>query len=204
MKLNPVELVLINNPLRDVLLRSSLAWLHDAARAPVVGRALEIGCGQGAALEEIARRFRPRALDAFDLDERQVARARRRLAGRGHDGMGFLWVSDAEHIAAEDGQYEAVFELAILHHIPDWRRAIGEVRRVLAPGGRFLFEELSAEFFADIPVLGRLLRRFTVHPYETMFDFPAFRRAIDAEGLRLVALRSHLVPGWHRGVAVRD
>ena len=204
MKLNPVELVLINNPLRDVLLRSSLAWLHDAACAPVVGRALEIGCGQGAALEEIARRFRPRALDAFDLDERQVARARRRLAGRGHDGMGFLWVGDAEHIAAEDGQYEVVFELAILHHVPDWRRAIGEVRRVLAPGGRFLFEELSAEFFADIPVLGRLLRRFTVHPYETMFDFPAFRRAIDAEGLRLVALRSHLVPGWHRGVAVRD
>jgi len=58
--------------------------------------------------------------------------------------------------------------------------------------------------FLDVPVLGRLLRRFTVHPYETMFDFPAFGRALDAEGLHLVALRSHLVPGWHRGVAVRD
>ena len=62
MKLNPIELLLINNPLRDVVLRSTLAWLHDAACAPIVGRALEIGCGQGAALEEIARRFRPRAL----------------------------------------------------------------------------------------------------------------------------------------------
>ena len=204
MKLNPVELALINNPLRDLLLRSTLAWLHDAACAPIVGRALEIGCGQGAALEEIARRFRPRALDAFDLDEKQVARARRRLAARGWDGRGFVWVGDAERIAAEDGRYEAVFELAILHHVPDWRRAISEIRRVLAPGGRFLFEELSAEFFTDTSLLGMLLRRFTVHPYDTMFDFPAFRRALDGEGLRLVALRSHLVPGWHRGVAVRD
>ena len=48
--------------------------------------------------------------------------------------------------------------------------------------------KLSAEFFADIPVLSPLLRRFTVHPYERMF----------------VALRSDLIPGWHRGIAIRD
>jgi len=53
-------------------------------------------------------------------------------------------------------------------------------------------------------VLSPLLRRFTVHPYERMFDFPAFRRGLDEAGLRLVALRSHLIAGWDRGIAIRD
>ncbi len=82
--------------------------------------------------------------------------------------------------------------------------AVAEVRRVLRPGGLFLFEELSREYFHDTPIVSALLRRFTVHPWDTMFDFPAFRRALADEGLRVTALRSRLLPGWHEGVAVRE
>lgn len=202
MKLNPVELALVNNPLRDLLMRRSVGWLHDAACAPVLTHALEIGCGQGSGIREIVRRFRPRATDGFDLDERQVARARERLGGLPGTELR-LWVGDAEHIDKPDEQYDAVFEFAIFHHVPGWRRAIAEVRRVLRPGGVFCFEELSREFFDDIPLVSAFLRAFTVHPWETMFDFPAFRRALADEGLRLTALRSHVLPGRHWGVAVR-
>ena len=200
MKLNPVELALVNNPIRNVLLRSTVAWLWSAACAPPLGRVLEIGCGQGEGVREIARRFHPDTIDAFDLDAEQVARARARL-----DGYPVrLSVGDAERIEADDGSYDAVFELAIFHHIPDWRRALAEVRRVLRPGGLFLFEELSREFFSDMPVVSPLLRRFTVHPWSTMFDFPTFRRTLAELGLRVTALRSRPLPGWHQGVAVRD
>ena len=204
MKLNPVELALVNNPLRSLLLRATVSRLHDAACAPPLERVLEIGCGVGAGVEEILRRFRPGAIDAFDLDEAQVARARARLADRSRNGLELrLWVGDAERIDAEDGRYDAVFEFTIFHHIPNWRRAIAEVRRVLRPGGAFLFEELSREYFFDTAVLGALLRRFTVHPWESMFDFPAFRRALVEEGFELRALHSRFLPGWHEGVAVR-
>lgn len=205
MKLNPIELALVNNPLRTSLLRATVGRLYDAACGPPVDRVLEIGCGAGAGVREILHRFRPHAVDAFDLDEKQVTRAREHLAGISRDGLELrLWVGDAERIESEDGRYDAVFEFTIFHHIPDWRRAIGEVRRVLRPGGLFLFEELSREYFFDTPVLGDLLRRFTVHPWESMFDFPTFRRALGDEGFRLTALRSRLLPGWHEGVAIRD
>jgi len=203
-KLNPVELALVNNPLRDVLLRSTIGWLHDAACAPAVRHVLEVGCGQGAGVREIVRRFGPESVDAFDLDEKQVARARRNLADVDRRVPLRLWTGDAERIDAANGRYDAVFELAILHHVPGWRGALAEIRRVLRPGGVFLFEELTYEFFTTVPVLSALLRRFTLHPWDTMFDFPAFRRALDETGLRLRALRSHIVPGWHTGVAVRD
>jgi len=201
-KLNLVELALVNNPVRGALLRSTMGWLHDAASAPAMQRVLEIGCGRGEGVREIARRFNPEAIDAFDLDEKQVARARKRLA-RQDTPLLRLWAGDAERIEAEDGAYDAVFELTILHHVPGWRRALGEIRRVLRPGGLFLFEELSSEFFADVPVLSPLLRLFTVHPWDTMFDLPLFRQTLTGVGLRLTALRSRL-PGWHQGVAVRD
>ena len=203
MRLNPVELALVNNPIRTAFLRSTVAWLWGAACAPALDRVLEVGCGQGEGVHEILRRFHPRAIDALDVDPEQVERARRRLAAV-NGAKVRLSVGDAERIDAPDGAYDAVFELAILHHVPDWRRALGEIRRVLRPGGLFLFEELSHEFFADMPVVSPLLRRFTVHPWDTMFDFPTFRRALAEAGLRVTALRARPLPGWHQGVAVRD
>jgi ubiquinone/menaquinone biosynthesis C-methylase UbiE len=204
-KLNPFELALVNNPVRGVMLRATLAWLRDAACAPPLERVLEIGCGYGAGVQEIAQRFHPGSIDAFDLDEQQVARARDRLAPLAANGVALrLWTGDAEHIDAPDATYDAVFEFTIFHHIPNWPRAVQEVRRVLRPGGLFLFEELSREYFHDTPIVSPLLRRFTVHPWEEMFDFPAFRRALSENGLRLTALRSRLLPGWHEGVALRE
>jgi ubiquinone/menaquinone biosynthesis C-methylase UbiE len=200
-KLNPVELALVNNPVRNVFLRSTLAWLWSAACAPALERVLEIGCGQGAGVAEIARRFQPRTIEAFDVDPGQVARARKRLDGMPHVR---LWIGDAERIDVADASFDAVFELAILHHVPDWQRAVAEIARILRPGGFFLFEELSREFFADTPIVSPLLRRFTIHPWDTMFDFPTFRGALAADGLRLTAVRSRPLPGWHQGVAVRN
>ena len=202
MKLNPFERFLVNSPLRAVFMRGTMAWFWTAAFAPSVDRVLEVGCGQGDGVGEIIRRFGPRAVDAFDLDERQVARARERIRV---DGVPVrLWVGDAERIGVPDGTYDAVVELAIFHHVPGWRRAQAEVRRVLRPGGLFLFEELSTEFFFDVPVVSRLLRQFTRHPWDTMFDFRTFRQALTGAGLRVTALRERPVPGWHQGVAVRD
>lgn len=204
MKLNPVELLLINNPLRTLTLRATVGWLYEAACAPPVERVLEIGCGQGDGVHEVANRFRPHAIDAFDLDVRQVARAATRIAAAPRNGTAVrLWVGDAERIAAPDASYDAVVEMTIFHHVPDWRRALIEVRRVLRPGGLFLFEELSSEFFTDVPLLSPFLRRFTVHPWNTMFDFPTFRRALVDVGLRVTALRARPLAGWHQGVAVR-
>lgn len=204
MKLNLVETVLVNNPLRAGLLRSTVHWLYEAACAPRLERVLEVGCGNGSGLDLIERRFQPAALDGFDLDEKQVARARLRLGELMRRRPLRLWTGDALQLEAASGTYDGVFEFAIFHHIPDWRRALTEVHRVLRPGGYFLFEELSREFFHDTGPLGALLRRTTVHPWAEMFDFPSFRHELAEVGLKLIALRAHAVPGWNCGVAVRQ
>ena len=203
MKLNVVETVLVNNPVRSAMLRYSVRWHYGAACAPALGQVLEIGCGSGAGLLAIERRFRPAALDGFDLDEQQVARARSALGALASRPSVRLWTGDAEQLAAPSASYDGVFEFAIFHHIPDWRRALSEVQCVLWSGGYFFFEELLREFFYDTGSFGALLRRTTAHPWATMFDFAEFRQGLADAGLKLIALGTHPVPGWHHGVAVR-
>lgn len=204
MRLNLFETLVVNNPARDVLLRKTVDYLFEASGSPSFEHVLEVGCGRGSGIGEIARKFRPSAMDAFDLDEAQVALARRRLASLDRIGVPVkLWVGDTERIAADDGCYDAVFEFGILHHVPNWRGALSEIHRVLKPGGLFLFEELSSEFFDDLPVVSALLRRFTEHPWETMFNYGAFRRGLEEAGFEVRALRADVVPGWHQGVAAR-
>ncbi len=197
-KLNPFERLLVNNPIRSLMLRSSIRWLADHADSTRLPRVLEIGCGCGAGLSQIAEQFTLRSIDAFDLDHEQVSLARE--AGTTPENTN-LWVGDGAAIAAPDGSYEAVFEFTIFHHIPDWQSALREVRRVLKSGGLFMFEELSREFFHDTPILGPILRWGTVHPWEEMFSSDEFREGLTSSALRPISTWSSIIPGWHLGIA---
>ncbi|MCS6914475.1 MAG: class I SAM-dependent methyltransferase [Myxococcales bacterium] len=200
MRLAPLERALVNNPVRRWLLRGTVEWLWRAAAVPELPRVLEVGCGQGDGVREIVRLFRPQALDALDVDAAQLARARQRLGSQPGTVVRLL-AADVERIPAPDGHYDGVFALATLHHVPGWRTALREIRRVLRPGGLFLFEELSRELFFTTPVLGPLLRWLTVHPWEQMFSLAEWRQALEEAGLSVQVWRVRRVPGWVHGVA---
>ncbi|MCX6466373.1 MAG: class I SAM-dependent methyltransferase, partial [Pseudonocardiales bacterium] len=117
---------------------------------PADAHVLEVGCGAGYGTELILRRFGAARMDAIDLDPAMVTRARRRLSGYGDRVQ--LATGDVTDLrtalGAEDGSYDAVFDFAIVHHVPDWRAAVAEIVRVLKPGGRFYFDEVTAAALA--------------------------------------------------------
>ena len=181
MLLNRLEFALMNNPLRAAVQRyfESRRFLRMAG--PMHGgRALEIGCGPGVGTQLILDVFRADAVDAFDLDPQMVSLARRRLRARASQVR--LWVADATAIPAPSASYDAVFDFGIIHHIPDWRRALREVARVLKPGGRFYAEEILAAFIGH-PIVRRLLD----HPQADRFDAAAFKAALEESGYSVQA-----------------
>jgi ubiquinone/menaquinone biosynthesis C-methylase UbiE len=183
MLLNAVEKALMNNPVRAMAQR----WF-EAPRLRAMGgtaqgaRALEVGCGRGVGTELVLDVFGAARVDAFDLDPDMVARAQARLASRGSRVR--IWVGDAEHIDAPDGTYDAVFDFAIVHHVPDWRAALSEIARVLKPGGRFYGEEVLRAFI-DHP----LWRRVLEHPRHDRFDGKGFADGLEGAGLRVSGQR---------------
>lgn len=181
MLLNRIEYALMNNPVRSAIQRRFEAARLLRMGGPMNGgSALEIGCGRGVGARIILDLFAADAVDAFDLDPRMIALARRRLKPAGSRVR--LWVGDATSIPVPDSTYDAVFDFGIVHHIPAWRFALGEIRRVLKPGGRFYAEEVLAAFIRH-PITRQLLE----HPQADRFDREAFSSAITEAGLEVLS-----------------
>jgi len=186
MLLNRAEFLFIDSPLRRALLRWWVApRLLRLGGAVTGGRVLELGCGSGNGTELVLDVFGAGSVEGFDLDPRLVRRARARLARYGDRVR--TWVGDAIAIGVPDERYDAVFDFGIIHHVPDWRRALAEVHRVLRPGGRFYAEEYLRRLISN-PVMRRLFE----HPREDRFDAEEFRRELVAVGLEPIAHLDHL------------
>jgi len=183
MILNRIEKALMNNPARAACQRHLEARQLLALGGPLRGGvALEVGCGRGVGVAIILERFQAERVDAFDLDPDMVALARRRLER--YAGRVRLWTGDATNIAAPDGAYDAVFDFGIIHHVPEWRRAVREVARVLKPGGKLYAEEMFRRVIGS-----RLARTFTRHPEADRFDGDGFAVEVERQGLRVLGRR---------------
>ncbi len=200
MRMNALETALMNNPVRAAVQRHYEAPLLERLGGRVEGgRVLEFGCGRGVGTQIILDRFGVAHVRAFDLDPNMVRRAQRRLTGRIPQSADVA-TGDVTAIDAAPASFDAVFDFGIIHHVPDWRAALDEVARVLKPGGRFFFEEVTRH----------ALQRWT---YRTFLDHPKLDRfshteLIEAcEQLGLVVADRHVerfFGDFVFGVAVRD
>ncbi len=178
MKLNAVETALMNNPLRAFVQRHYEAERLERLGGRIEGlRALEVGCGRGIGTEIIFERFGAREVHAFDVDPAMVRLARARLAAYPPERLR-LDVGDVTAIREPDASFDAVFDFGIVHHVPDWRAAIAEVRRVLKPGGRFFFEEVTRHALERWSY-----RTFLVHPTADRFSGRELVAELERQGL---------------------
>ncbi len=176
MKLNAVERVAMNNPVRAAHQhRREAAWFRRLAGGALSGqRVLEVGCGRGVGVEVILDRLKADSVTAFDLDESMVELARRRLQGR----PASLSVGDVCEINEPANALDTVVDFGIIHHVPHWQRAVSEISRVLRPGGLLLFEEVPRRLLDSWA-----LRTFTDHPRENRFEADEFADELARHGL---------------------
>ncbi|WP_409333185.1 methyltransferase domain-containing protein [Trujillonella humicola] len=96
---------------------------------------------------------------------------------------------------AADSSYDAVFDFGILHHVEDWQAAVGDIARVLRPGGRFYFDEVTADALAT-----RGYRWLFDHPTQNRFTAAEFVAELERQGLAIgtrwrTRIRGHYVLG---------
>lgn len=176
MKLNWVERLVVNNPLRVVEQRFQIRWMHKVKPLSPTDLVLEIGCGRGAGSHLILKEMHPAVIHATDLDFKMIRLARRYFAGADNQRV-FTYVADAVALPYGNETFDAIFDFGALHHVPDWRKALREIARVLKEGGTFYLEELYPALYQNF-----ITKHLLVHPTQDRFRSEDFRQALTACG----------------------
>src|SRR5215813_11011595 len=96
-------------------------------------RILDLGCGTGWASRRLAHLAQWGEVVGLDVADEMLSRAE--LASLGIKNVRYIWGS-AERIPAEDGYFQKVLSVESFYYYADQGKALDELRRVLAPGGR--------------------------------------------------------------------
>lgn len=144
---------------------------------------LDLGCGGGFMAEALARRGA--SVTGVDPSGPALAAARRHAAA---SGLAIDYrLGTGEDVPVATGTMDVVVCVDVLEHVEELGRVLDEVRRVLKPGGLFLFDTVNRTRLATLVMvtLGetvlRLLPRGT-HDPRRFVPPPALRRGLVDRG----------------------
>lgn len=157
-------------------------------------RFLDVGCGAGRLVLEAAP-YVSRAV-GLDLAPRMIERARARAEKRGMQAE--FHVGSAQELPFGDGEFTVVTCTTAFHHFPDPAAAVGEMARVLAPGGRVLLADAVTDMPA-VAVSDAVLRRVE-RGHVGFQTIAGFERLLSDAGLDVVSKRRTF--GWTYGLVL--
>ncbi|MHB1567639.1 MAG: class I SAM-dependent methyltransferase [Solirubrobacteraceae bacterium] len=148
------------------------------------GRALDIGCGNGAFLD----RMRRHGWDVVGVDTSSAA------AEAAHTSFGLaVHVGSLEEAPLAERSFDFVHMSHVIEHLPQPVQALRHVARLMRPGARLYIET------PNIDSLGFRCSREHWFPLETprhlwLFSPATLRRALSDCGFSVMSLKSHALP----------
>jgi demethylmenaquinone methyltransferase / 2-methoxy-6-polyprenyl-1,4-benzoquinol methylase len=213
----------------DLLNTVMTAGLHHAWRERAVDRAelsqgdsvLDVCCGTGDLSLELAARVGPGGhVVGCDFSEPMLDLAREKASRRAAGGVRFEW-ADALSLPYDAGRFDAVTVGFGVRNLANLERGLGEMARVLRPGGRLVVLEItqptrpplstfySLWFDRIVPLLGSFSSDAEAYSYlpESVRSFPGPSRLAELmDGAGLKRIRWTVLAGGiiaiHSGVRV--
>ena len=117
------------------------------ARLAGGARVLDLGCGAGWAIVELAERYPASLVDGVDIEPRSVELARERIVEHGLTERCSARLLGAEGLT-DEGRYDVITMFLVVHEVlPELKdRVLASAARALAPGGSLvIFDEAYPE-----------------------------------------------------------
>jgi ubiquinone/menaquinone biosynthesis C-methylase UbiE len=105
-------------------------------------RVLEVGCGTGRITTRLAEWGAD--LTALDIAEAMLRQVRAKFGRPGSGRVPAFVQGSALELPFSDNSFEVVVSINVLSHVPQMRKVIAEMARVLAPGGSLLVNFTNA------------------------------------------------------------
>jgi ubiquinone/menaquinone biosynthesis C-methylase UbiE len=159
-------------------LHTNLEFLAETDLLRQEDRILEVGCGIGSLTAELSRK-------GYNITGTDISREAIKYGLEKYDDIK-LMVQPAEDLDFKDGAFDAVLSFDLFEHIAAIDKHISEVRRVLRPGGYYLFQTPNKysniiyetlrtrsmqwrRYHPSLHSPGQLRRRMARHGFESRF-----------------------------------
>ena len=160
---------------RDRVLAIELLQPHDGERI------LEVGCGYGRISRSLVDAAKIK-LQGVDRSESMLQGWRQTLAGKATGCR-----ADAGQLPFKEGSFDGVVCTGVLMHLPDQRLTLGELCRVLRPGGRLVVSGNNLLSPFAIPVMmWMLLKPHVRQVYKLPWFYLAHLSKLGVEVRRMV------------------
>jgi demethylmenaquinone methyltransferase/2-methoxy-6-polyprenyl-1,4-benzoquinol methylase len=103
---------------------------------------LDVGCGTGILLEQLAKLNKDLELSGLDLSEEMLSVARQKLEKYFNVN---LRLGSVAKLPFKDNYFDYVTCVHSFHHHPDSLKSLKEMKRVLKPGGKLLLADVSLD-----------------------------------------------------------
>ena len=175
----------IDEPNRlEIQLYHHVGTLIDLAGLEV----LEVGCGRGGGASYVKRYLRPASMVGMDLADPAVEFCRRMHVV---EGLRFVQ-GDAEKLPFDDQQFDVVMNVESSHCYPSLDAFFREVKRVLRPGGHFLYTDLM--LLERLPERRKMLKQVGLEILQERDIRPNVLASLDSNAEQRLALAETLAP----------
>jgi ubiquinone/menaquinone biosynthesis C-methylase UbiE len=106
---------------------------------------LEVGCGRGGGLSFVVKNYKPSDALGVDLDPTAAE-----FNSKNYNIAGLSFKQgDAQKLDVESASKDVIFNVESSHRYPNMNAFVGEITRILRPGGYFLFTDFRYDYEMD-------------------------------------------------------
>ena len=159
---HPIALLRQENKIRNPWILSVLENYFPGQKLKV----LDIGCGGGFLTHELAKKHHVFGVD-LSTESLKIAKAFDVTQSINYQKQ------DAMQLEFEDKQFDAVFAMDLLEHVPHPEKVIQEAKRVLKKGGLFFFHTFNRNWLSYLLII-KGVELFVPHAPKEMHVYSLF------------------------------